>query len=424
MKILYLECAMGAAGDMLMASLSELIPNADKFIEKINGIGLHGITVSKLPSVKCGITGTYISVTVNGHSEDSSDVHNHEHEHHHEHRHEHHNEHSHLHHEHEHHHEHNHDHHHSGLHEIEHIIDSLNVSEFVKSHAIEVYKLIAEAESHAHGKPVSEIHFHEVGTLDAIADIVGVCMLIEEIAPDKIIVSPVNLGSGHVHCAHGILPVPAPATAYIMREAPAYSSEIKGELCTPTGAALLKHFASEFASMKPMITEKIGYGMGKKDFPAANCVRAFLGHEFSENIVSDESNGEVAELECNIDDMTGEALGFAQEILFEHGALDVFTVPIQMKKSRPAYMLVCICNVSDSDKMAKLMLAHTTTFGVRRKICRRYMLDRSFSKINTEYGEITIKTGTGYGIEKSKPEYSDIASAAKKSGVPLSEIIR
>ena len=168
-------------------------------------------------------------------------------------------------------------HHHASLGNISALIESLSVSDTVKTHALAVYSLIAEAESYAHGVPVSDIHFHEVGTLDAVADIVGVCLLMEMIAPDKIIVSPVHVGSGQVRTAHGILPVPAPATAYILKGIPFYSDGIKGELCTPTGAALLKHFAGSFSNMPMMQVERIGYGMGKKDFEAANCVRTFLG---------------------------------------------------------------------------------------------------------------------------------------------------
>lgn len=169
-----------------------------------------------------------------------------------------------------------HTHHHRGMHEIEHIIEDLKLSQKVRSDVLAVYALIAEAESHVHGVPVTDIHFHEVGTMDAIADITAVCLLMERIAPQQVISSPVHVGSGHVHCAHGILPVPAPATAYILRDVPIYGGGIKGELCTPTGAALLKHFVTSFGNMPVMKTEMIGYGMGKKDFEAANCVRAFL----------------------------------------------------------------------------------------------------------------------------------------------------
>ena len=267
MKTLYLDCGMGAAGDMLTAALLELLPDPDAFVEKLNGLSIPGVQVKKEEAVKCGITGTHISVTVHG-MEESEEMHEHgqEHEHHHEaeHSHEHHHEQSHgheHHHEHDHHHDHEHSHehhHHSGMHDIEHIISDLQLSEKVRENILAVYGLIAEAEGHVHGKPITEIHFHEVGTMDAIADVTAVCLLMEELSPDEVVVSPIHVGSGQVKCAHGILPVPAPATAYILRDVPIYGGKIQGELCTPTGAALLKHFASRFGDMPIMKKEAIG----------------------------------------------------------------------------------------------------------------------------------------------------------------------
>lgn len=286
MKTLYIECNMGAAGDMLMGALSELIDDADGFVARMNSLGLPGVHVEREAASKCGIMGTHMCVTVDGMEEDDHFHHDH---------HDHADEHDHVHadhvhcYDHEHHHihvEHHHHgdednvhahHHHAGMHDIEHMINDLDLSDGVKQRAMSVYKLIAEAESHAHGCAVEKIHFHEVGTADAVADVVGVCELIEHIAPDRIIVSPVNLGSGMVRCAHGLLPVPAPATAYILRGAPVYGSAIRGELCTPTGAALLTSLADSFGPLPLMRVERIGYGMGTRDFKAANCVRVYLG---------------------------------------------------------------------------------------------------------------------------------------------------
>ena len=292
MKLLYLDCGMGAAGDMLGAALAELLPDdaRDAFTSDLNAAGIPGVHVSLDPSVKCGITGTHLTVTVNG-TEEKEGGHSHSHEHsHHDHQHDHSHEHSHSHdhhqdhsHEHSHSHVHHHDHSHRSLHDIHHIIDDLKLPEAVRTDILAVYRLIAEAESKAHDKPVSEIHFHEVGTMDAIADIASVCLLLHKLAPDQIIASPIHVGSGQVKCAHGILPVPAPATAYILKDIPIYSGSIQGELCTPTGAALLKHFVTRFAQMPLMTPASTGYGMGTKDFPAANCVRAILGESFAEN---------------------------------------------------------------------------------------------------------------------------------------------
>jgi uncharacterized protein (TIGR00299 family) protein len=307
---------------------------------------------------------------------------------------------------------------HNNYSDIEHLIHHLSLPEAVKQNAAAVYKIIAEAESHAHGVPVTQIHFHEVGEMDAVADIVGVCMLIHELAPDVITASPVNVGSGQVRCAHGILPVPAPATAHILRGIPIYSDDSsKGELCTPTGAALLKHFAAQFCKMPVIITGKIGYGMGKKDFEKANCVRAFMGE-------TDDISEEVAEFVCNLDDMTPEAVAFAQQQLFEAGALDVYTTAIGMKKSRAGISLTCMCRVADREKMLPLIFKYTSTLGVREYVSKRYALRKEHSVLQTQYGAVRVKTSRGYGVVKSKPEYDDIAALAKENDLSLSDVIK
>jgi len=277
--------------------------------------------------------------------------------------------------------------------------------------------LIAEAESHAHGVAVDKIHFHEVGEMDAIADIVGVCMLIEELVPDVILASPVNTGSGHVRCAHGVLPVPAPATAYILRNVPMYNDEITGELCTPTGAALLKYFAKEFCKMPVMTVAKLGYGMGKKDFEKANCVRAFMGNTVG-------AGDEVTELVCNLDDMTPEAIAYAQQLLFDEGALDVWIVPIVMKKGRPALSFNCMCRNELKDKMVSLIFKHTSTLGIRESTSRRYTLQREQTEAITKYGTVRIKTACGYGVKKSKPEYDDIAEIACEKKISIQDVLK
>ena len=390
MRTLYLECNMGAAGDMLMAALLELHPNKNRFIEKMNNLNLPGIVISSEPSSKCGITGTKIRVAVNGHEEG---VHHHEHHHSNE----------------------THVHEHHGMEDIHKIIDKLNVPQQVKDDAESVYALIAEAESHAHGRPVDQIHFHEVGTMDAVADVIGVCLLIYDLAPEKIIASPVCTGFGQVKCAHGILPVPAPATEYILRNIPCYSGQTEGELCTPTGAALLKYFVKEFTRMPVMRTEKTGYGMGNKDFETANCVRAMIGE-------TDDKDNTVVELSCDIDDMTPEAQAFAQEILLVNGALDVFMTPIHMKKSRPGILLTCICTMDKRRYMAEMIFKYTTTLGIREYVCERYILDRRIKTINTSYGDIRIKEAWGYGVNRSKIEYEDAAEIARKNDITLEDV--
>lgn len=414
MKTLYLDCGMGAAGDMLAAALLELLPDREAFVNELNGLGIPGVRFQAAPAVKCGITGTHMTVTVNGAEEESFDhQHGHTHDHEHAHDHEHPHDHEHAH-DHEHGHEHGH-HHHSGLHDIEHIVRGyLHLPQAVQDDVMAVYGLIAEAESHAHGVPVTEIHFHEVGTLDAVADVTAVCLLMHRLAPDEVVVSPVHVGSGQVHCAHGILPVPAPATAFILRGVPIYGGSVRGELCTPTGAALLKHFATRFGAMPAMQVESIGYGMGKKDFEAANCVRAMLGET--------ESRGDtVLELSCNVDDMTAEAIGFAMERLFAGGALEVYTVPIGMKKSRPGTLLRVMCRELDREAMLALLFRHTTTLGVRETVTRRYVLDRKLETLETPCGPVRRKVSSGYGVRREKYEYDDLARIAREKNISLRE---
>ena len=420
MKTLYLECAMGAAGDMLMAALLELVPDRDAFIARMNALGLPGVRVAREDSVKCGIAGTHMKVTVGGIEEESVDVHHdHPHDHNHDHDHDHDHDQNHDHdqdQDHDHDHHHSHKHHHADLHGIGHIIEGLDVPERVKKNALKVYRLIAEAEAHAHNRPVEEVHFHEVGSLDAVADVVGVCLLMDMLAPEKVVASPVHVGSGQVKCAHGILPVPAPATAHILRGVPTYGGRVRGELCTPTGAALLKHFADSFGDMPVMAVEKIGYGMGKKDFEQANCVRAMIGE-------TESGADEIAELTCNLDDMTAERMGYAMEKLLAAGALDVFFTPIQMKKNRPGTMLTCLAKPGDEDEIARLMLFHTTTLGVRVKRMKRHILTPGSASVATPYGEVRIKTAEGYGIQRAKPEFADAARIADEKNIPVAEVM-
>lgn len=402
MRILYLDCAMGAAGDMLAAALLELLPDPDAFVAELNGLGIPGVRFRRERAVKCGIAGTHLAVEVDGVEEESHDVHGHEHGHEHGH-------------DHTHEHGHGHHHSHSGMEDIEHIVrDHLALPEGVKDHIIAVYGLIAQAESHAHGVPVEKVHFHEVGAMDAVADITAVCLLMDRLAPDQVAASPVHVGSGQVRCAHGILPVPAPATARILRDVPIYGRQIQGELCTPTGAALLKHFVSRFGPMPPMRPRALGYGCGKKDFEAANCVRAMLGED-------GDGEDQVCVLSCNLDDMTAEGVGFAMERLFEAGALDVYTVPIGMKKSRPGVLLRAVCRPRDREALAGTIFRHTTTLGVRESVCRRYVLERELEALDTPWGPVRRKTASGFGVSRAKYEYEDLARIARERGIGLDQ---
>ncbi len=415
MRTLYIDCGMGAAGDMLTASLIELLPDREAFVERLNNMGIPGVTYILEPSVKCGITGSHMRVVVDGVEEGDDHHHEHhhdydDHDHHHDHDHDHHHDHG------DHDHDHGPHHHHSSMHSIEHIVKNhMNVSDKVRADILAVYSLIAEAESQVHGVPVTDIHFHEVGTKDAIADVAAVSMLMEELNPDEVIASPVHVGSGQVECAHGILPVPAPATALILNNIPIYSGNIRGELCTPTGAALLKHFVTRFGDMPIMKLEKIGYGMGKKDFEAANCVRTMIGE-------TESGSDMIIELSCNVDDMTGEDIGFAMEKLMEGGARDVFTTPIGMKKSRPGILLSVMCSPDKKEDIIELIFRHTTTIGVREKTYQRHILDRKEETIETSYGSVRVKTSTGYGVTRKKLEYEDLARIAKEEDLSIEEV--
>ncbi len=389
MKTLYLDCGMGAAGDMLTAALLELFPQPQKILDELNTLGIPHVEFSMEKTSKCGILGTHVTVKVHGEEE-----HEHCHDGHH-----------------------HHHHSHSSLHDIEHILSHMHITDKIQQDVMAVYNLIADAESKAHGVPVSEIHFHEVGNLDAIADVTAVCILMGKLAPEKVIVSPIHVGSGQVRCAHGILPVPAPATAHILQGCPIYGGKIKGELCTPTGAALLKYFANEFGDMPVMSVSSIGYGMGKKDFEAANCVRAMLGE-------TDSSKDVMYELNCNVDDMTAEQIGFALECCFKAGAVEAFTIPINMKKSRPGTLIRVICKSELKDSLIQTIFKYTSTAGIRESKVERSVLERNLVEIETPYGSIRRKDYSGYGVARSKYEYDDLARIASGHQMSIEELLK
>lgn len=384
MKTLYLDCGMGAAGDMLTAALLELFPQREKMAEELNELGIPGVRYEAEPCSKCGIQGTHVHVYV-GDTEEGE------------------------------YHDHPHSHHHSGMEEIAHWISHIQASQTVKERIRSVYETIARAESLVHGVEVQDIHFHEVGTLDALADVTAVCYLMEKLGNPVVYASPVHVGSGHVYCAHGILPVPAPATAEILKGVPIYGGQIQGELCTPTGAALLKQFVREFGNMPVMTPQAVGYGMGKKDFAMANCLRAVLGES------CDTGEG-IVELSCNLDDMTGEDIGFAMERLLEAGAPEVFTTPIYMKKNRPAVMLTVLCRQEQREQMVRLIFRHTTTLGIRQTPHRRYTLTRREEQVMTPYGPVSCKISQGWGVSRRKPEYEDLARLAREKDIPIHQL--
>ena len=389
MRTLYIDCGMGVAGDMLTGALLDLLDEEGQaaFLREINAALAGKAVVTAEPDVKCGVRGLHVHVTMNG-EEEGHEHHHHEGEHHH---------------------------HHNGIREIRALIDAMPLPENVRFHAREVFDSIAAAEALVHGQALEHIHFHEVGTLDAVADVAGVCLLMEKLKPEQVIASPINVGGGTVKCAHGILPVPAPATEILLRGRPWYEGEIKTELCTPTGAALVGHFADRFDNAPILRVEKCGYGMGMKSFDRLNAVRVLLG----------EAAGEpdyLLELQCNLDDMSGEEIGFAMERLFDAGALDVWTTAIGMKKNRPGVMLSVLGRREQHDALLGCLFRHTTTLGVRELLCPRYPLLRSFREAETPWGPVTVKRAEGWGVSREKPEFEDLAKIAREQNLSLRDV--
>ncbi len=401
MTVLYLQCSMGASGDMLTAALAGLLPDPQRFADTVSCMGLDGVSFSLKKAVSKGMAGLHAEVRINGKEEDEvlGTPHSHEHG------------------------AHSHEHHHShaSLSSVHAIIDGLAVPDEVKTEAKAVYDRIAEAEAKAHGTVPGSVHFHEVGTKDAIADVVSVCLLMKMLSPSEVVVSPVCVGRGLTYTAHGFLPVPAPATAALLEGVPAYGSRFDGELCTPTGAALLAHFADRFGEMPAMVPEKTSCGIGTREFPEANCLRAVIGKEFSQP-ESGQNTEAVLELEANIDDMTPEDLAFARDTLLAAGALDAWITPIAMKKGRAACMLSALIHPEEEKKFSELFFLHTTTLGVRFAEKHRRTLFRKEEIRQTPFGLIRVKSAEGYGLKREKPEFDDLAEAARKNGVSIREI--
>ncbi|MCI6513760.1 MAG: nickel pincer cofactor biosynthesis protein LarC [Erysipelotrichaceae bacterium] len=382
MKVLYIECGMGCAGDMLLGALVDTMENPDAFVDQLNKAGIPCGHYQREVMKKLGITGTKMHVLAHEHEEGE-------------------------------HHDHHH-HHGMPLHEIDDIIASLHVPEKVKEDATAVYHLIAEAESRVHNEEVGQLHFHEVGMLDGICDVVGVSYALYELQAERIHVSAVASGNGTVHCAHGILPVPAPATAILLEGMPWYHGNIPSELTTPTGAALLKYFGDTYGEDPVMTIHTTGYGFGTKEFEQLNCVRVFVGEQ--------EENGRIVELTCNMDDMSPEGVGHAMGVLLEAGALDVYTINANMKKNRPGLVFTCMCRETDAEKMRDLMFLHLTTLGIRQTSCLRHSMHRNIRNVSTDYGNVRIKYSSGYGVTREKIEYEDLARISKETGKSIEQV--
>ena len=412
MKTLYFDCSSGISGNMTLAALTEIIGDENYLVEELKKLHIDGYTIDISKKVKNGITGTHVDVIL-AHQHEHSHVHE-EHEHHHEHEehnHEHDNENHHIH-EGEHHH-----HEHRNLHDVCEIIDNSDIDEESKDLAKRIFMRVAKAESKVHNKPLDEVHFHEVGAIDSIVDIVGTAILINKIHPDKIISSVVNDGHGFIECAHGTMAVPVPATSEIFANSNVEfrQIDIDTELVTPTGAAIIAELSSEFTTLPAMKIQKIGWGAGTKDLKIPNILKVYYGE-------MQEENQKIVVMETNIDDCSGEILGYTEEMLFENGALDVFYTPIFMKKNRPAYRLTVVCKEPDIQKLQNIVFKETTTIGIRYRYEYRTELEREQILIDTKYGTLKAKKVVNNGETYIYPEYESVKELAKKNDIPLKEV--
>ncbi len=404
MKILVYDPFSGICGDMHIGAMVDLGVPRQHILDSLKALNLPGWDLEFHADQRKGITGTRAIVTV------SEPDHTHEHTH-----------------------EHSHEHPHRGLREIREIVEGSTLPEAVKHRSMKMFTIIAEAEGKVHGMSPEEVHFHEVGAVDSILDIVAAAVAIEYLAPDKIISFPPELGGGFVECAHGTIPVPAPATVEILAGVKTRRGAVQQETTTPTGAAILKANVNEFVDTSDYTIHKTGYGVGGRDTEIPNVLRVFLAEHDSAAHVSNEqsSTAQGAEeidavmLECNIDDMNPEFYDHVLDALFAAGVKECFLTPVQMKKNRPGMLLTVMTVPNDRAAIKKIMFHETTTAGIREYPVRQTMLKRSFNTTQTPYGEVRVKSlfYDGRCISK-KPEYDDVKALAEQSGVSVKDIYR
>ncbi len=403
MKTLYFDCSSGISGNMTLGALLEIVGDDNYLLNELKKLNIDGYRIEISKKVKNGITGKYVDVIL------EDDDHHHEHEHEHDH-----------HHDHEHHYDHEHHHHeHRNLNDVNEIIDKSSIDDKSKDLAKRIFLRVAKAESKVHNKSLEEVHFHEVGAIDSIVDIVGTAILINKINPDKILSSIVNDGYGFIECAHGTMAVPVPATSEIFAASNVKFKQIDvdTELVTPTGAAIIAELAEEFTTLPAMVTEKIGWGAGFKDLKIPNVLKVYYGY-------MEKSNENFVVMETNVDDCSGEALAYTSEKLFENGALDVFYTPIFMKKGRPAYRLSVACRKENMFVLQNIMFKETTTIGIRYRFENRTELGRENIEIDTKYGKIKAKKVTNNGETYVYPEYESLKEIAQKNDIPLKELYK
>ena len=431
MRSLYLECENGISGDMLVAALLDLGADEAVLRNALDAIKDEGFRIEISRVLKAGIDCCDFNVILDeaheNHDHDMEYLYGHEHnehheEHHHDHHHEgHHHDEEHEHHHHEEGHDHHHDHHHGrNLNDINEIIDRLAMTDGARELAKKIFKILAKAESKAHNKPIDEIHFHEVGAIDSIVDIVAAAVCFDNLGITDVVISKICEGTGSVRCQHGILPVPVPAVVNIAEEYPLPISitDRKGELITPTGAAFAAAVMTKRELPEVMRIVKVGLGAGKREYPRPSILRAILFEE------EEKSEDTIWKLESNIDDSTGEQLGFVMEELLDAGARDVFYTPVYMKKNRPAWMLTVLTTKELIEKMEEIIFRDTTTIGIRRQKMERTVLSRKEETVSTAYGEAKVKVCEYKGMTKVYPEYESAAALAKENAIPIDRVFR
>ncbi|MCU6711293.1 nickel pincer cofactor biosynthesis protein LarC [Paenibacillus sp. J5C_2022] len=488
MKSLYLDCSYGIAGDMTLAALLDLGADREYVAAELKRLPIDPFELETNQVMRCGMRGLHLKVKLDGesghdhdhghHHEHSHDhghghshahshahSHDHDHGHHHEHSHDHdhghHHEHSHDHghghshahshahshdHDHGHHHEHSHDHghghHHAHSHDHDHghhhdhdhrkakdilaMIRESDMPSRVKERSCRIFQEIAVAEAKIHGISIEDVHFHEVGAMDSIIDIIGVCLALESLQVEHIYAGPVATGYGYMRMAHGLYPLPAPATSELLKGLRLADFNAKGELTTPTGAGIVRALAKQLEHLPPSTIEHIGYGAGTKDFAHPNILRAFIIDPSNKNEPAnrtDRHQEQIAVLEAQVDDMPGEALGYLMESLFREGAKDVYYTPVQMKKNRPGTLITVLSSPEQADELEAILFKESSTFGVRRSFLQRSALERTITRRETPYGEIRVKEGIWRGERlKATPEYEDVASAARRHGVTFDDV--
>ncbi len=436
MRIAYLECFSGISGDMFLGALVDTGVPASLLERTVAALDV-GVRLETSRVVRSGISATKVDVWVDGEKDlpreeywERQERHSHSHEHEQKH------EHSDREHEH---HGHSHSHpdetragapaphgHSRGLKEIRGIISAASISEDAKKTALSIFEALGRAEAKIHNTSIESVHFHEVGAVDAMVDIVCAAVGAEALGVDEIICSPLNVGGGMVKCAHGMFPVPAPATVELLANAPVYSFGLQAELVTPTGAAIVKTLASRFAAFPEMKIEKSGYGAGSRDFPGhPNVVRLTVGESVSSALAAKTASETISVLEANLDDLNPQVFGYVMDRLLEEGALDAFGMPVQMKKNRPGTLLTVLCKPEDAGKLTQLIFTETTTLGVRRRDEVRQTLARRWESVGTPWGEVRIKIASMNGtVTNYAPEYEDCRRIAAEHHVPLKTVMQ